>query len=710
MRFASHPHRAFFLGLCLAAAPAFGQTAPAAAAPGSSGDLVKLQPFDVSASSVNGYAASESSTGTRVATQIADLPFVVNVVTDKFLNDFDFFQIGSNLAYTSSLADVDTEGNYFLRGFPATFYVWNGFYRLGLVDRVNLARIEVIKGPVASIYGQTSPAGLVNMITKAPSDTPYQDLQLITGSFDTTRVEGHIDTATTVAGLKLANLISFDGMDLKGDTPFFYQHQRSFNDALKTTLNDHSVLTLEVDWTKTLSNTGDMEGLFDFNSVTKNYTGALAPLALARFSQGGPNERQNREMTTFYANYENRLSDVWSLRLGEYGYDRHNSEVYNGVSNEFDPGLNEVVGISQKPTRTILNEDGGASQADLLAHYWLFDHSVENKTLLTLDWSENWRFRQGTTLPSTLQNLLPSFQNPNNPVYNTVPDYGAWTVVNRNDKVRWDTDGIFAHEQANLFDDTLLLFAGLRHDQVTYNLDFGNQFTSKAPFGIATPGQVEHFVNAAWTPSGGANYKLTKNLALYGNYSQSFQASAQVAKLGDPELPNTRGNGVDYGVKCNFLDDRLVFTLGGYYVTETGLKISQVDPVTGITETVAGGSQNSKGVETDLTYQVSDDLGLTAGGGLINARLVNEGTDTLADGKRPPNVPVSTFYVATNYNLKSLGLRGWFVNAGLHYDGVSSPEPTASTAVEARLRLPAYWTVDAGVHYQSSPETSATSR
>jgi len=675
--------------------PLAAQTAPAS----SSDQPVRLQDFTVSAGSQTGYVASESTTGTRVVTKVADLPFVVNVITSEFLNDFDFFSLSGNVGYVSSLSQLDTEGNANLRGFPSTFQLWNGFYRLGLVDRVDLDRIEVIKGPNAGIYGQTSPSGIINYITRMPTDTGYEDLTLTYGSFKTARLEGHVDTPVgSVAGVQISNLISFDGMDNYYDTPYQYEHQRSLADSLKLKINDHSTLLLQVDWYKNLSNTGDSEGLFNYNSVTKAYIGTPAPINLSRFSQGGPNERQNREFTDFYSTFENRFSEVWSLHMGAYGYDRHNSEVYNGVSNEFDPALGEVVGISTKPTRTILNEDGGAAQADLLAHWYLFNHTLENKTLFTLDYTQNWRYREGTTLPSTLQKFLPSVQNPNAPNYNNVPDYPSWTIVNRNDRVRWDTDGIFMHEEATLLDNRLFLFAGMRHDQVTYNLNFGNQYSSTAPYPIATPGQVQHFVNSAWTPAGGANFKLTSNIALYANYSQSFQASAQSAKLGDQPLPNTRGFGGDYGVKANFMDNRLIFTIGGYYVTETGIKINMLEP-DGTTESVAGGSQNSRGVESDMTFVVTKGLYLAAGFGYVNARLLNEGTDTAADGLRPPMIPVDNGYMILHYAFSRGPLTGFAVNFGLRYDGVSYPYTTATTLSETTLRIPSYYSVDGGITY-----------
>src|SRR5512137_1320374 len=148
-------------------APAFSQTAPSAVA--KPGEVVELNPFVVAAGTQDGYIASESVTGTRMRTPIKDLTFGVNVVTSEFLEDFAFFEIGENFAYTSSLSSFDNGGgNVNMRGYGATSFLRNGFLRLGLVDRVNVDRIEILKGPAASMYGMTTPAGMVNIITKRP--------------------------------------------------------------------------------------------------------------------------------------------------------------------------------------------------------------------------------------------------------------------------------------------------------------------------------------------------------------------------------------------------------------------------------------------------------------------------------------------------------------------------------------------------------------
>src|SRR4051812_40328639 len=152
-------------------------------------EAIKLSEFTVSENTDDSYVASESITGTRVRTPIKDLTFTVNVITSEFLQDFAYFEI-NDLGYTSSVNNFDNGGgNVNIRGYGATSYLRNGFLRLGLVDRVNIDRIEVIKGPAAAIYGMTTPAGMINIITKRPREKPSQSLSIATGSYQTSRAD-----------------------------------------------------------------------------------------------------------------------------------------------------------------------------------------------------------------------------------------------------------------------------------------------------------------------------------------------------------------------------------------------------------------------------------------------------------------------------------------------------------------------------------------
>src|SRR5581483_997615 len=151
------------------------------------------------------------------------------------------------------------------------------------------------------------------------------------------------------------------------------------------------------------------------------------------------------------------------------------------------------------------------------------------------------------------------------PVY-FLPPYEAFTIANRNDKTRADSTGLFLSEQLRTNDNRWINFLSLRRDFVTYNFTYGNQYSlSKGVVGLKTAGQVVRYNSSAWSPSIGTNYKITKNIATYASYSRSFAPQLQVSKLGTPPLPNETAQGWDYGVKANFLEDHLTFTLGGYY-------------------------------------------------------------------------------------------------------------------------------------------------
>lgn len=163
--------------------------ATAVQASDSSGETVfVLSPFEVSAEKTRGYIASESTTGTRVAMKLRDNPMVVDVVSAEFLNDFGAFDMSQQLGWVANVSPSDSEGSFVLRGFTSTPYV-DGFRRLGPLDLVDTARIEIIKGPGASIYGQCLPGGVVNYTSRRPQAKPLNSLGVAVGNENLFRVE-----------------------------------------------------------------------------------------------------------------------------------------------------------------------------------------------------------------------------------------------------------------------------------------------------------------------------------------------------------------------------------------------------------------------------------------------------------------------------------------------------------------------------------------
>ena len=295
-------------------------------------ETVLLSEFTVKESSDIGYIASESVTGTRVATQIKDLPFAVSVITSEFMNDFDFFDLASDMAYTANLNAVDTQGNSNLRGYGATFTLRNGFYRLGLNDRINTDRVEVIKGPNAAIYGSTSPAGLINFVTKKPRLGVNSSRATITaGSLDLIRGEISVNTPLgSLGGVQFAQLFSAQATNVGSETTYAGTHNRLIGESILAKFKDGSTLNFEVEWSERKSVTATSAIPFEYNATTRVYSG-IQRKDLAHFSQGGPDSEQKRAATSFYLTYDKRYNQVWSTHAAGYFMDGRRSILTTGA-------------------------------------------------------------------------------------------------------------------------------------------------------------------------------------------------------------------------------------------------------------------------------------------------------------------------------------------------------------------------------------------
>lgn len=678
------------------------QAAPAAATPRPD-DLVTLSEFTVSADSERGYIASESITGTRVATKIKDLPFSVSVITNEFMRDFDFFDIARDMVYTASLNNVDSQGNSSLRGFGATFTLRNGFYRLGLNDRINTDRVEVIKGPNAAIYGSTSPAGLINYVSSVPKFTPSQRVTYTAGGNELNRGEITVNTPLgTFAGVKFAQLFNAQANNVSSETTYGRTRNRLIAYSLLGQFGDGSTLNFELEWSKKKEVTSTSQVPFEYRTSTRTYS-SVRRLDLARFSQGGPDSVQNRELTSAYLTYDKRWNRTFSTHAGGYVYARHAFNFNNSSTDQFDP----TTGRFNRSTNVLadpLNEDGGGVQVDTLADYPLLNGKLQNKMLLTVDVSQNWRYRQQAGVNTRIWTISPPTLI--NPDY-TLPPRWAFNVITRRDKTRWDVQGFLLRQQTTALDGRLIGFASLRHDSVTYNFNFGNQF-NRAGGALATPGQVVHYTDNAWSPNVGANYKITRHLSAYASKSQSFSPQGQVAKLGDPRLKNETSVGWDYGLKASYLDDALIFTVGGYYIDRFNVKTTRLDPVTGLNETVAAGTQLAKGIEFEGSWRVSANLMFQASYSYTNARIVYNGNALSDIGQRPAGLPTDQGSLIWKYSFDRGLLKGLSWNTSIVYSGISYPDSTAALNDARRyVSAPRYFNFGTGLTYawtQASPK------
>ena len=156
------------------------------------------------AGAVNGYVAKEGTVGTKTNTPLQEVPQSISTVTRQQLEDRKPLSLGDSLAYVPGVR-INQSGfdprfdSFNIRGFDATN---TGLYRDGLrqlnsgfgqfkTEPYGLDSITVLRGPSAALYGSSNAGGIVDMYTKRPTETPFNEVEYVMGNHD--RFQGNFD-------------------------------------------------------------------------------------------------------------------------------------------------------------------------------------------------------------------------------------------------------------------------------------------------------------------------------------------------------------------------------------------------------------------------------------------------------------------------------------------------------------------------------------
>ncbi len=157
------------------------------------------------------YLDPRSTTATKTDTPVLETAQSISTITRRQIDDQNPQTVSNALRYTAGvLSDADTNSRYdsiFIRGFGSfgttTNYVsfLDGLklprgqaFANTAIDPFLLDHIDVLKGPSAVLYGQTSPGGLVNQVSRMPSADPYNEIRVEGGTY------GRIQSGITSQG------------------------------------------------------------------------------------------------------------------------------------------------------------------------------------------------------------------------------------------------------------------------------------------------------------------------------------------------------------------------------------------------------------------------------------------------------------------------------------------------------------------------------
>jgi hypothetical protein len=202
--------------LTLLAAPAvFGQAAtPVSPAATAQEDTLVLSPFEVNPDD-SGYLASSAQSGTRLRTDLRDIPSSISVLTKDFMNDVGAKDLEGLLVYTLGTEVAGVGGNFsdagsvnnpngaevdydaaFANATPSTRVrgltaadISRDFFISGIpMDGYNVDRVEISRGPNAMLFGLGSPSGIINSsLINARLNKTKTELELRTDQYGSFR-------------------------------------------------------------------------------------------------------------------------------------------------------------------------------------------------------------------------------------------------------------------------------------------------------------------------------------------------------------------------------------------------------------------------------------------------------------------------------------------------------------------------------------------
>jgi iron complex outermembrane receptor protein len=143
------------------------------------------------------------------------------------------------------------------------------------------------------------------------------------------------------------------------------------------------------------------------------------------------------------------------------------------------------------------------------------------------------------------------------------------------------------------------------------------------------------------------------------------------------------------GVRGEFLDSRLTANLAAYEITVSNLAVTDPDNPN---FSIPSGEQRSRGVELDVTGEISSGWNIIASYAYTDARVTKD--DNLQPGNLIEGVPFNSASLWSTYEIQTGDLQGLGFGLGLFYVGERQGDSSNS------FQIPGYVRTDASVFYR----------
>ncbi|WP_223589842.1 TonB-dependent siderophore receptor [Pseudomonas sp. A-R-19] len=624
---------------------------------------------------VQGYVAKRTAAGTKTDTALVEAPRSISVVTREQMDDRNAHTLDDAVRYlpgiTASSYGSDTRADWLrVRGFEPTQFLDGlplpkGVYANPKQETWNLDRLALLRGPASSVYGQTPPGGLLDMVSRRPNAEASSEVQLQYGSDNHRQINfastGKIDDEGRF-------LYGVSGVVRDGGTQIDHIDDKRYNIAPSLTWNidDDTRLTLLTQFTR------------DDTGVTSQFypiQGTKIDMPFGKISHhknlGDPDyDFYDR---TYYAlgyAFEHRLNDVWQFRQN-LRYTKSDLSFQTVTVNSYFPSIGFVVDDEGNTGRGTTNVDEDISQFAVDNNFQgdFATGDIQHTLLIGLD------HQRSNTNYTSIFGGAPAI-NVNNPVYGLPITRPPRSSAFYDYDQKTHQTGLYVQDQMAL--DQWRLTLGGREDWVHTGTKFFNK-------GDAT--NTERDKN--FSGNAAISYVFDSGFVPYLSYAESFQpASNAVASPTDSFKP-TEGKQWELGIKYQPPGSNTLLTAAVYDLTQKNVSVT--NNVGNVTVTSQTGEVKVKGLELEAVSDVTENLKVTAAYTLAKSEV----QDGAFKGNRLQLMPNQQASVWGDYTWHNGVLDGFGIGAGARYTGNTYGDEANTWLGKAG----AYTVFDAAVHY-----------
>lgn len=526
----------------------------------------------------------------------------------------------------------------------------------GLLD---VAQIEVLRGPQGTLSGTNALAGSINIITEKPQDAFNAELLANTGNY-------HLNSLTGKVNIPL-NEDLFASVLLGTTERDGYIHNLTLDrdlqginrDIGKLKLRyvgvDQLVLDVGFDYLKDDAGSTNSEALA--NGLFNGFTRAPAPLDVAHDAD----EFEQRELkgATIEAVYETSENYRWSSITGI-----RDNEFRELNEEDYSP-LNAAVSVFDEKSEQFSQELRLASpkgeRVDYVLGVYYLDQDISTE-------------RQAIT----------------GPVFSAAPNAYAQTPGTAEVKAA----SLYLHGNYH-FDPRWSLTAGVRYVNESKSIDYS--IIDLTGWFIDIDHLQEEQTFNEWLPKVGINFQASPDVLLYSSVARGYKSGGWnadfLSTLDNFQFDSEYAISYEVGIKSSFFERRLTLNSSAFVTEFDDFQVFQFLPTPAdrsILILTNAGKAKSQGVEFDINLLVTQNLSLT-----LNASLTSAKFEEFRDGggfgidladHYLPYAPQNNYYAALDYVVPVFGKAEMYAHVDYSYTDnyFSNPNNIPDNAIPSR--------------------------